>query len=143
MVTSAATRPRSSSIRWTRFVPFASFPRHDLITAFLFYLPAFELSPSEHQALDFPNFQQRFRNKCLGALCKLCGYRALLPRSLQIPVCYNRSENPLYRGGFADVWKGEHQGRKVAVKVLRVYSTSDFFKITSVSVGSPSVKGIR
>ena len=27
---------------------------------------------------------------------------------------------------------GEHQGRKVAVKVLKVYSTSDFNKITSV-----------
>jgi len=28
---------------------------------------------------------------------------------------------------------GNHQGRKVAVKVLKVYSTSDFNKITSVS----------
>ena len=28
---------------------------------------------------------------------------------------------------------GKHQGRKVAVKVLKVYSTSDFNKITSVS----------
>jgi len=27
---------------------------------------------------------------------------------------------------------GEHQGRKVAVKVLKVYSTSDFIKITNV-----------
>jgi len=31
------------------------------------------------------------------------------------------------------VWAGEHQGLKVAVKVLRVYSTSDFNRITSVS----------
>ena len=30
------------------------------------------------------------------------------------------------------MWIGKHQGRKVAVKVLRVYSTSDFNKITSV-----------
>jgi len=30
------------------------------------------------------------------------------------------------------VWVGEHQGHKVAVKVLKVYSTSDFNKITSV-----------
>jgi len=28
---------------------------------------------------------------------------------------------------------GEYQGRKVAVKVLKVYSTSDFNKITGVS----------
>ena len=30
------------------------------------------------------------------------------------------------------MWMGEYQGRKVAVKVLKVYSTSDFNKITSV-----------
>ena len=31
------------------------------------------------------------------------------------------------------MWMGKHQGRKVAVKVLKVYSTNDFNKITSVS----------
>jgi len=31
------------------------------------------------------------------------------------------------------MWMGEHQGRTVAVKVLKVYSTSDFNKITNVS----------
>ena len=30
------------------------------------------------------------------------------------------------------MWTGKHQGRKVAVKVLRVYLTSDFNKISSV-----------
>ena len=30
------------------------------------------------------------------------------------------------------MWKGKHKGRHVAVKVLRVYSTSDFNKITGV-----------
>jgi len=30
------------------------------------------------------------------------------------------------------VWKGEYQGRPVAAKVLRVYSTSDFGKIRKV-----------
>jgi len=68
----------------------------------------------------------------LAALCWVCGQRALLPKSLQIPVCYDRLDTPLYCGGFADVWKGEHQGRPVAVKVLRVYSTSDFDKIARV-----------
>ena len=69
---------------------------------------------------------------CLSVLCRICGRWALLPRSLRIPICYNRFETPLYRGGFADVWKGEYRGRHVAVKVLRVYSTSDFVKIASV-----------
>jgi hypothetical protein len=67
----------------------------------------------------------RLRNECLRALCKICGRQALLPRSLrQIPPRYDPSERPLNSGGFADVWMGEYEGRKVAVKVLRVYSTS-------------------
>jgi hypothetical protein len=38
----------------------------------------------------------------------------------------------MYSGGFADVWEGEYLGCKVAVKVLRVHSMSNFGKITSV-----------
>ena len=68
----------------------------------------------------------------MDGLCWVCGRHALLPKSLQIPLCYDRSVAPLYRGGFSDVWKGKHKGRHVAVKVLRVYSTGDFVKITSV-----------
>ena len=90
---------------------------------------------STTQALDLPDFPSQLRKKCLNALCWICGRQVLLPRSLQIPPCYNRSSNPRYRGGFADIWEGEHQGCHVAVKVLRVYSTSDFEKVTSV--GSP------
>jgi hypothetical protein len=38
----------------------------------------------------------------------------------------------MYRGGFGDVFKDQYQGREVAVKVLRVYGTSDFKKIRKV-----------
>jgi len=63
----------------------------------------------------------------------ICGRHALLPSPFQIPPSsFNRSKEALYSGGYADIWLGEYQGRKVAVKVLRVYSTSDFNKITSV-----------
>ena len=86
------------------------------------------------QALNLPGLTPRLRGKCLSALCRICGRHGLLPRSLQIPICYNRSDTPLYHGGFADIWKGEHGGRHVAVKVLRVYSTSDIRKITNVSI---------
>ena len=69
----------------------------------------------------------------MNTLCKICGRHALLPSPFQIPLCFDQSKRPLCSGGYADVWVGEYQGRKVAVKVLRVYSTSDFNKITSVS----------
>ncbi|KAF9643681.1 kinase-like protein, partial [Thelephora ganbajun] len=32
---------------------------------------------------------------------------------------------PECSGRFADVWKGRHDGREVAAKALRVYSTND------------------
>ncbi|KAF9644353.1 kinase-like protein [Thelephora ganbajun] len=82
-----------------------------------------------HEILGLPGLPPQFRRKCLSALCRICGRRALLPTSLQIPPCYNRSDIPRYRGGYADVWRGEHQGRSVAAKVLRVCSTSDLDKI--------------
>ena len=84
------------------------------------------------KALDFLKLKPKLWKKCLSTLCKICGRQALLPKSLQIPLCYDRSGFPKYRGGYADVWMGEYQGLQVAVKVLRVYSTSDFNKIINV-----------
>ena len=81
--------------------------------------------------LDDPTLP--LRKRCLKTLCRICGNLALLPSSLQIPLCYDPSGRALYSGGYADVWKGQHRGYGVAVKVLRVYSTSDFEKIKSVS----------
>ena len=105
---------------------------HCLITFVHFDSPAFGLSPSIYQALDLPDLQPQLRRKCLRVLCRICGRKALLPKSLQIPLSYNRSGTPLYRGGYADVWKGEHRGCHVAVKVLRAYSTSSLDKVTTV-----------
>jgi hypothetical protein len=66
------------------------------------------------------------------SLHRICGRQALLPKSLAIPLCYNPTETPLCHGGFADVWKGQYDGREVAVKVLKVYRTSNFEKIRKV-----------
>ena len=52
---------------------------------------------------------------------------------MKIPVSYNQTSDALYRGGFADVWKGEYCGRDVAVKVIRTYSTSDLQMVIGVS----------
>ena len=37
-------------------------------------------------------------------------------------------------GGFSDVWKGQHNDKEVAIKVLRVYTTSDVGRIRKVGV---------
>ncbi|KAF9786281.1 kinase-like domain-containing protein [Thelephora terrestris] len=92
---------------------------------------ALDISIRAVQALDLRDLPPRLREKCLAVLCRICGRQGLLPTALQIPIRYNRSDAPLYRGGFADVWKGTFQNRQVAVKVLRIYSTTDSAKISS------------
>ena len=72
------------------------------------------------------------RRKCLAVLCKVCSHHALVPRSMQIPLCYDRTKAPRYQGGFAEVWKSRHEGIEVAVKVLKVFVTSDLAKLTKV-----------
>ena len=56
----------------------------------------------------------------------------MIPHSIQIPLCYDRTEPPRYEGGFAQVWKGKHKGMEVAVKVLKVTMESDIVKIKRV-----------
>lgn len=85
------------------------------------------------QALDRRDFSPLVREKCLRRLYRTCGCYAILPTALKISVRCDRSDNALYRGGYADVWKGEYHGRDVAVKVVRAYSNSDSQKLFRVS----------
>jgi hypothetical protein len=54
---------------------------------------------------------------------------------MQIPDC-SKDSTEVERGGFADVSQGTYQGRRVAIKVVRVYITSDLDVILSVSLYS-------
>ena len=92
----------------------------------------FNLLLETNQALGTPRIPPGLRRKYLSALCRTCGCLALLPRPLQILAHYYRWSTPLYNCGCADVWKGEYKGRPVAVKVMRVYLTSDLDKIRRV-----------
>ena len=90
------------------------------------------LRRSVYQVSDNPDLPLRVRVRCLRPLYRACGHHGLLPTSLKVTVCYDRDDYPLYKGGCADVWKGECCGREVAVKVIRAYSRSDLQKITKV-----------
>lgn len=52
---------------------------------------------------------------------------------MEVPVSYDRTGHALYSGGYADVWKGQHCGRDVAVKVVRTFSDSDLENVIGVS----------
>ena len=62
----------------------------------------------------------------------MCGHHALLPKALKVPVCYDQTGDELYRGGYADVWKGKYRDRDVAIKVTRIYSNDELQKIIHV-----------
>ena len=65
-------------------------------------------------------------------MCKIYSDHALIPRSMQIPLCCNQTEDSRYEGEFARILKGEHEGIEVAIKVLKVFVTSDLVKIKRV-----------
>jgi len=85
------------------------------------------------QALDRTDLPLRARKDCLRSMYRTCGRHGLLPTTLKILISYDQTSDPLYRGGFADVWKGEYRGRDVAVKILRTHSNADLQKIIGVS----------
>lgn len=75
---------------------------------------------------------QSIQIRCLRTLYRICGLQAILPKSLQIPPCYDPRELPCSCGGFADVWKGEHLGQVVAAKVLRIDNKVNLSRIRKV-----------
>lgn len=84
------------------------------------------------KALD-DALEPQVRRVYLRRLSKVCSLRTLLPTSAKIPPCYNPTENPVASGGFADVWKGQHEGQTVAVKVIKIISGEVTREIISVS----------
>ena len=75
----------------------------------------------------------RERLKLLNKLCKTCSRHRVIPTSMHIPDCSEGSVE-VESGGFANVSRSTYKGRLVAVKVVRVYITSDLDVILSVSL---------
>jgi len=74
----------------------------------------------------------RERLRLLNKLCKMCSRHCVIPTSMHIPDCSEGSVE-VESGGFADVFQGTYEGRRVAIKVVRAYVTSDLNVIRSVS----------
>ncbi|KAF9642913.1 kinase-like protein [Thelephora ganbajun] len=67
----------------------------------------------------------QIRETCLPTVYKICGSQAMVPRSLEIPLCYDPREDPVCHGDVADVWRGRYHDQEVAAKVRRVYLRGD------------------
>ena len=74
----------------------------------------------------------RERRKLFNTLCKTCSRNRVIPKSMHIPDCSKGSVGVEW-GGYANVSQSTCEGRQVAVKVVRVYVTSDLNAILSVS----------
>ena len=57
----------------------------------------------------------------------------MLPRSLEIPLCYNPTDDPVCHGEVADLWKGHYKGQRVAAQVLRLLQGGDADQVRRVS----------
>lgn len=76
----------------------------------------------------------QIREKCLPVIYSVCGNQALVPRSLAIPLRYDPT-GPVRTGVCTDVQESQHQGKKVAAKVLALSGRGDPEKIRRVGTG--------
>lgn len=76
---------------------------------------------------------ERERLRLFNKLCKTCSRHRVIPKSMHIPDCSEGSVEIEF-GGFANVSLSTYNGRRVAVKLVRVYVTSDLDLILSVSL---------
>jgi len=86
------------------------------------------------QALEIPAIakNRKLHRRCLKWLCRISGHHCLLPLTHKLTSPLRKENKPICSGGFAEVWKGTYCYRQVAVKVLKVYQTSDIEKIGKV-----------
>jgi len=75
----------------------------------------------------------RERLRLFNKLCKTCSRHQVIPKSMYIPDC-SKNSNEVESGGYANISQGTYKGCRVAIKILRVYTTSDLDVIRSVSV---------
>jgi hypothetical protein len=96
--------------------------------------PSHPVAKQTLQALSsIPTTDDVFR-QCLRKLRAICGCHTTLPSSHVVSGDLARlGGHPIAFGGFADVWEGAHDGRKVCVKALRV-SLNDDQSLTKVRI---------
>ncbi|KAF8064122.1 kinase-like domain-containing protein, partial [Lyophyllum atratum] len=75
--------------------------------------------------LDLPHLDTIFRSPFMNALLRLSRRSGLYPNLLLRNQVSLDGTDAVAAGQFGDVWKGKFQDQQVAVKVLKVYMTSD------------------
>ncbi|KAF9789361.1 kinase-like domain-containing protein [Thelephora terrestris] len=69
------------------------------------------------------------KNRCFKVLRKVSPAHGILPKSYYLVAVTLLDSIPYASGGFADIWKGQMDGRQVCVKAFRTQTTANLTKI--------------
>ncbi|KAG6877741.1 hypothetical protein C0993_004455 [Termitomyces sp. T159_Od127] len=83
--------------------------------------------------LNHGSVKPPFRIILCVALVRLCRKSALYPRCFSLKDVRVDSNNPLYRGGFGDVYQGQYNGRAVCIKAVQLYQQSNLSALEKIS----------
>ena len=72
------------------------------------------------------------KNRCFRVLRKVSHSHAILPKSYYPEAVTLSDTIPYASGGFADIWKGQRDGKQVCVKAFRTQTTGNLDKIKRV-----------
>jgi hypothetical protein len=84
------------------------------------------------QLLTLPHLDEKVSRRSLRLLYKICKACGMVPASYVVQPELIRVGEFGWSGGFADVSRGEHQGRPVAIKHLRTGTKDEFDRIFKV-----------
>lgn len=93
--------------------------------------PPYLIAPA--QAFEAPNMSLDLRRRSVRILRRVCGLQTILPRSCILSENISKEGDIAFAsGGFADVWKGRHNGNSVCIKAFRAYAPENLSKIKQV-----------
>jgi len=69
------------------------------------------------------------KNRCFKILRKVSPAHGILPKSYYLPDVTLSDTIPYASGGFADIWKGQRDGRQVGIKAFRTQAAGNLDKI--------------
>ena len=73
------------------------------------------------------------RRKSVRILRRVCSLQNILPRSCVLSDDISREGDIAFASrGFADVWKGRHNGNRVCIKAFRAYTLKNPSKVKRV-----------
>ena len=91
----------------------------------------------DDQVVSSTTVNPTLKNRCFRVLRKVSPSHGILPKSYYPDGVTLSDTIPYASGGFADIWKGQHDGNPVCVKAFRTQTAANLEKIKRVCGGIP------